>query len=299
MTHDNVPFMSAISAVSPYRVVATDLDGTLLRSDGTVSPFTRATVREIADFGVTIVLVTARPIEATAAIATELNASAAICLSGAATYDTRNGDIWDVIPMPPARIERLHNMVKPLCGRVSWAYETTRARYLEPRWAPDGGGLSRERPMRRLSSAGRIPGEEVLSVLATCTAHSSLCLQDWLDDVGEEWGSRFSPVEGIIEVTARDATKKAALVKLCRQRGVRAREVIAFGDNLNDAGMLTWAGTGVAMMNAVADLREVARMVTEQDNDADGVARTLRTLLGQQGMVFTAASGPLRRSTPR
>ena len=78
----------------------------------------------------------------------------------------------------------------------------------------------------------------------------------------------------LLQVMAADVDKASALLAVARHLGVEAPNVMAIGDNANDLGMIRWAGLGVAMGNASADLLAWADHVTDH-NDADGVAKAI------------------------
>jgi hydroxymethylpyrimidine pyrophosphatase-like HAD family hydrolase len=81
-------------------------------------------------------------------------------------------------------------------------------------------------------------------------------------------------------VTSKDATKLNALSRLCAQLNVAPEHVIAIGDSRNDVPMMQWAGIGVAMGNALPEVREAVAYVTDRNTD-DGVAHALeRYVLG-------------------
>ena len=80
------------------------------------------------------------------------------------------------------------------------------------------------------------------------------------------------------EFTAKNIDKARSLEKLTLQLGITAEEVIAFGDGHNDYTMLEWAGTGIAMENAVDELKSIATEVT-LSNDNDGIAVALTNFL--------------------
>lgn len=82
-----------------------------------------------------------------------------------------------------------------------------------------------------------------------------------------------------LEVGPEAVTKATALQRLCAQWGIERGEVVAFGDNINDVEMLAWAGLGVAMGNAEPLAKSAADEVTER-NDDDGVAMVIERLLG-------------------
>jgi hypothetical protein len=84
-------------------------------------------------------------------------------------------------------------------------------------------------------------------------------------------------------VTSRDATKARALARLCADFQITPDRVLAVGDSRNDIPMLRWAGLGVAMGNALPEVREAVRYVTGT-NDEDGVAIALER--------FALADGP-------
>lgn len=83
----------------------------------------------------------------------------------------------------------------------------------------------------------------------------------------------------IYEILNPEATKSSGLAYICNLHGIRREEVIAVGDNLNDLDMLEWAGLGVAMKNALPDVIERADYVTSRSNDEDGVAEVIEKFI--------------------
>ena len=81
------------------------------------------------------------------------------------------------------------------------------------------------------------------------------------------------------EYTAPGIDKACALEGALPKLGIDASEVVSFGDGQNDKSMIEWAGTGVAMGNAVDEVKAVAQMVTANNNE-DGIAVALDKLLG-------------------
>lgn len=99
-----------------------------------------------------------------------------------------------------------------------------------------------------------------------------------LEIIKDQLGSRAEVVRSrphFIEITDREANKGVALARLAQQLGVSADEVLAIGDSGNDVAMFRFAGTSVAMGNAQAAVREQAAFVTGS-NDESGVAQALR-----------------------
>lgn len=83
-----------------------------------------------------------------------------------------------------------------------------------------------------------------------------------------------------IEINYKTAGKGLALNALCRELGVSIENAAAFGDGTNDTEMISCAGVGIAMKNAAEPVKAVADMITEEDNNAGGVGRTIKRLLG-------------------
>ena len=262
------------------RLAAIDLDGTLLRSDGTVSDRSRAALAAARDAGVDVVLVTARSPRSVREIAADLGLRGpALCANGATVFDLDAGAIVRHVPLS---VDVAHRVVRGLREQVpgiSFAWELELRFGSEPayeerrdndRWPrPEGSfppcdALAWHEPMTKLLA--RIHDTDLDSVLAATRA---LCGNEAEVTIA---GAVF------VEVMAPGVSKEAALIALADERGVGRSEVVAFGDQLADAGMLRWAGLGVATANASPFALEAADEVTAS-NDEDGVALVLERLI--------------------
>ena len=262
------------------RLAAIDLDGTLLRSDGTVSARSRAALAAARDAGVDVVLVTARSPRSVREIAADLGLDGtALCANGATIFDL---DAGVIVRHSPLSVDVAHRVVRGLREQVpgiSFAWELELRFGSEPgyeagrdneRWPrPEGSfppcdALAWREPMTKLLA--RVDDDDLTSVL---TATRALC--------GDEAEVTIAG-EVFVEVLASGVSKEAALVAFAEERGVARFDVVAFGDQLADAGMLRWAGLGVAPANASAYALEAADEVTAS-NDEDGVALVLERLL--------------------
>lgn len=264
------------------RLVALDLDGTVLRTDRTISQRTLDALDATRRAGVEIVLATARSPRGTIPIAEELRAGGlAICANGATVFDL---DARAIVRHRPLAAATAHRLVRDLRAAVpgivfGWelelrfgsepAYEALR----EPRWWPRPADshppcdpLDWDRPMTKL--IGRAPGADLHDVLETARAIAGT------DAVATLAGQAF------VELLAPGVGKEEALATIAADRGIAPREIVAFGDHLTDVGMVAWAGLGVAVANAhplvLAAADEVAR-----SNDEDGVALVLERLLAR------------------
>ncbi len=114
--------------------------------------------------------------------------------------------------------------------------------------------------------------------------HSELSADELLKRAREVCGdlaefSHSNAADTLLEISAAGVSKATALARLCDERGIDRKHVIAFGDMPNDLPMLAWAGHGVAVANAHPEVIAAADEVTAS-NDDGGVARVLERLFG-------------------
>jgi HAD superfamily hydrolase (TIGR01484 family) len=269
-------------------LVACDLDGTLLRSDRTVSERNRRALRRAVEAGLVVVMVTSRaPYSVRRFVDAAGVSGLAICSNGAIVYDLDRDEIVRHTPLDVEIAKRLVLALRDAVPGVCFAF-TQGARFAcEPAYRP----LAREADHDPGMLARAILGD----ALALCAEgpskliarHPSLTPDELLVQVqrlgtdGYEVTHSGAP---FVEVAAAGVTKAWALEALCTDLGIMAQEVVAFGDAPNDLPMLRWAGRGVAMANAfpvvLAEAREIA-----PSNDDDGVADVLERLLDSADQV--------------
>jgi Cof subfamily protein (haloacid dehalogenase superfamily) len=254
-------------------LVATDLDGTVVRSDGTISARTRRALAAVEEHGALLVLVTGRPprwmppiVEATG------HRGVAICANGALLYDLHTST---VVGHSLLSADAMHAIVTALrrdLPGIAFAVERHDTGFAHepayrPRWDSDQDkviapveDLLGDGVVKLLARHDSLPADEVLA-----TAHRS---------VSELGTLTHSSSDGLLEISASGVSKASGLASLAEQHGIDAADVVAFGDMPNDVPMLAWAGRGIAVSNAHLDVLAVADEVTAS-NDDDGVARVL------------------------
>jgi Cof subfamily protein (haloacid dehalogenase superfamily) len=264
---------SLSAASSTPALVATDLDGTVVRSDGTISDRSRQLLAAVEEAGVVLVLVTGRPprwmppiVEATG------HRGVAICANGAVVYDLHTSA---VVRHSLLSADALRDIVEALrrdLPGIAFAVERHDTGFAHepsyrPRW--DSSDAKAVRPIEELLGDGavkllgrheRMDADELLAA-----AHVS---------VGALATLTHSSRDGLLEISAAGVSKASALAELAAEHGIDAADVVAFGDMPNDVPMLTWAGHGVAVANAHPDVLAIADEVTAS-NDDDGVAQVL------------------------
>ena len=258
------------------RVVATDVDGTLLRSDGRVSDYTRAVLGEVASTGITVVLVTARPPRWMHELG-ELGVHAlALCGNGAFTYDVGARRVVGHRLLPAEVLGELLADLRDRIPGILLATEGLDGPACETGWRLDDypeewavGHWSRlaDRPVGKVLVRHPAMGTEELTGLVA-------------EVVGDRAQVSHSGAVRMAEIGPQGVTKAVALAQWCSEQepAVAAREVWAFGDMPNDLPMLTWAGRSFAVANAHPEVLATATDGAPA-NDEDGVARTLETFL--------------------
>jgi len=270
--------------VSDFDLLALDLDGTLLNSREEVSSRTCAAVSAALEAGVRVVLVTGRGIDTPKRIVRELGLDVpVICAHGALTEDVVTGKVIGHIPVPLQYAAPMMEFAEQndLTLAVYRGEQFYRLRG-QPPLMPDmnGSGWTAIGSFKEIMGTAptfmRFLGQESVDAMRRA-----------FDDVPvhfkyETWGD-FEECA----VTSRDATKKRALVDLCRTLEIRASRVLAIGDSRNDVPMLRWAGLGIAMANALPEVLDAIPHKTAS-NDEDGVALAIEKYVLGEGSRRTA-----------
>lgn len=254
------------------RVVATDMDGTLLRSDGSLSPRTRAAIAAAEEAGVAVVFVTARPPRRLDEFVDVVGAhGVALCANGAYVYDVARRTVTEQNLIEREALEMIVADLRAAIPRMVFAVERDRGIYREDGfvssiWGKEGMAAERLTDLTELP-AGKLLGR--------C---DEMDPAEFHDRVATVLGGRaelgYSGAVGLAEITAKGVTKASGLARWCAQRGVPATEVWAFGDMPNDLPMLSWAGRAHAVANAHPEVIAAADVVVPS-NDDDGVGQIL------------------------
>ena len=258
------------------RLVASDLDGTLLRPDETVSERTRRAVAAARDAGITVVLVSGRPPRNIGRLAERVGVGGiAICANGAVVWDLDRGTMLDCSPMAADLAARLvHDLREAIPGAL-FAVELERGYGREAGW---DDGLRPAPPEVLEADALELITGPVTKLLVR---HPTLPFEEVAERarraIGDDAVATWAGLR-LVEISAAGVTKASALERLCRRLGVAASEVVAVGDMDNDLAMLEWAGTAVAVANATQDVLDAADEVTAANTD-DGVALLLERIL--------------------
>ena len=253
------------------RLVACDLDGTLVGPDLALTPRLRDVVQRAQAQGITVTLATGRGYPSTRPFAAALHIDApVICYQGAQVKEMDGSTLYESL------LPRRHLVPAiELCHEGGWElsaycqdqiYQTTR-RYDQAfydRWF----GL----PVRQVHDlVDALPGDPVKFIITAPTGHEADRIERALRTLAE---GRFQVTRShaqFVEGLARDVSKGDALSRLARHLGIAREEVMAIGDSENDRSMVAWAGLGVAIGNATAVVKASAAVVAPPQAE-DGAA---------------------------
>ncbi|MFJ5721889.1 HAD hydrolase family protein [Streptomyces sp. NPDC093149] len=285
---------SATDSPSPAapRLIATDLDGTLLRDDKTVSARTVAALAAAEEAGIEVFFVTGRPARWMDVVSDHVHGHGlAICANGAAVADLHaDGKLVKVRPLlRDIALDVVHTLRAAAPG-TSFAVELATGIHYEPAYPPFhlDPGATVAVAEKLLSEETPGSGAPVLKLLAH---HDELSPDDFLSLARAAAGDRASFTRSsptaLLEVSGPGVSKASTLALCCAERGISPAEVVAFGDMPNDVEMLSWAGTSYAMGNAHPAALAAASGRTATNGD-DGVAVVIEQILAERRMRDTA-----------
>ncbi|MDP9393062.1 MAG: Cof-type HAD-IIB family hydrolase [Actinomycetota bacterium] len=259
------------------RLVATDLDGTVVRSDRTISDRTVAALRRAEATGATVVFVTGRPPRWMRPVAEATgHTGLAICANGALVYDLHSEQIVERFELSVDVARKVLARLREAVPGAAFAAESVNRFSHDPTYV-----VRYELADPRVAELDALIDEPVFKVLMR---HDDRDADELLAEVrqvldGVVEATHSSPNDCLIEISASGVSKATTLARFCEERGIGAEEVVAFGDMPNDLPLLAWAGTSYAVANAHPDVLAAVERRTAS-NDDDGVARVLERLFG-------------------
>ncbi|MCK4258602.1 MAG: HAD family phosphatase [Halanaerobiales bacterium] len=266
-----------------YRLIAIDMDDTLLGDDLKIGSRTKERIQLAREAGVKVVIATGRMFQAIVPYIQELDLKEpAIVYNGALVQRFGDRDSLVHYPIPLKFAKRIASRVENAGSQLN-AYiddklyvraRTPEVLYYMERTKVDSIEVG---PIANFLQA---PPTKLLVI------HRNLQeINQLKEELQEEFGEDLSITGSksyFIEITASGISKGAALAELTKKMGISSREVIAIGDGLNDLTMVKWAGLGVAVQNAHPDLRKAADYVTSSC-DEEGVAQVIDQFILQMG----------------
>ena len=289
-----------------HKLIAIDLDGTLLNSNGNVSQETKETLQQIMGQNIKIVLASGRMVDSMKAISEEIGKQKyLIAGNGSIIYDTEKEKILYKNFLSK---QKVLDVIR-ICEENSIYYNIyTEKELLTPSLKYNVLYYHKENANREEKERTKINIIENMYEYIQNTERDdflkiTICDEDkmifnsiirkikqvkGIDVLDVEHMSRKNITQGTenikisycyTEVSAQNVDKWEAIKYILEQENIEAEEVIAIGDNINDKKMIQNAGIGIAMKESTPVITEIANIITEETNDADGVAKTLRSII--------------------
>lgn len=291
------------------KLIATDMDGTLLRSDNTISEKTKQILREAQKQGIRLVLASGRSYRKLMEYAQELEmpkyGGFLIEVNGTAVYDLNKQKRTRYHELKKKDAIRIFDALKPLEVEIMGLGDDSLYDYIPQSmislkqeyrqkhqlpndypWTAGAFSIVFDNRVGYPNQYMIQSGEEFPEGLNKIAAiHEAEVLNAKMEQIKaalsqDYWLGLTSPA--YLEIMEKGVSKGNALEMLCEQLHIDMSEVIAFGDGENDIEMLKKAGTAVVMENALAAVKEYADMICAS-NEKDGIAEALMKYLSFTG----------------
>ena len=266
-----------------YRLIALDLDGTLLDSQLQIRPRTIEALQLAREQGVQVMIVTGRHHSAAYAYWHQLGLDLpAICCNGAYIYDFKTGKALAGDPLPPAEARAFLKLARAYPAHLMVYTDTAMVHEHDDVPLQEGMGdwAARlpENLRPRLASVASF--DELIESQAVvwkflAVPDDTEAMEALLNEANTQGFYCVRSGGNRIDISRAGNSKGKRLAEFIEQRGLSPDQVIAFGDQDNDREMLQLAGLGVAMGNAHEDVRASADWVTGP-NDGDGIGDALQ-----------------------
>ncbi|MDI3420491.1 HAD family hydrolase [Streptomyces luteolus] len=266
----------------PYKLIATDLDGTLLRSDETISPRTRAALETACGLGAAHIVVTGRAVPWTRHILDDLGYEGiAVCGQGAQVYHAGEHRLLTSVTLDRQlaglALAKLEAEIGPLALAASRDGVDGEV-LVGPGYRVQEGPL----PVVEFTDSADLWSAPLNKLYVQHPGLSDDALAEVARRIAGDLVGVTMAGPGIVELLPLGLSKATGLSLAARRLGAKAKDTIAFGDMPNDVPMFGWAAHSVAMANAHDELKAVADEVTASNED-DGIALVLERLLADRG----------------
>ncbi|WP_300386799.1 sugar-phosphatase [Clostridium sp.] len=265
-----------------YKLVAIDMDGTLLREDKSISDRTKKAIKDAKYKGVTVVLATGRPIEGVSRALKELDMYTdkdyVLSYNGALVQKTKNKEVISKVSLKGEDYHYLKKLSDELGVNIH--------AFCEKR------GLITPKNSKYTEVEAEINNIDINILDINETKDDDVIIKIMMIDEPEILGSavdklpkevyeKYTVVRStpfFLEFLNKDANKGVGVELLAKHLGVKQEEIITLGDADNDFNMIEYAGLGIAMGNAFDSIKKISNYITDT-NENDGVAKAIEKFI--------------------
>ena len=249
------------------KLIAIDLDGTLLNDDTKISDYNKTILKKLMGNGIEIVIATGRPISAMDFYYKELqNNSESIVFNGAMVVDKSFNCIFSS-PLENNTVYNIMNLYKE-----KYVNHTSLNIYSIKEYIVAKDNFKFQTHTEKIDKKNKIIGLEnfnnnieVQKMIILGENNILIDIKNSIDNLFTVHTSFSDP--HYLEILSANSNKANALKWLCHKKGIDRENVIAFGDNYNDIEMIEFAGVGVAMKNAEINVKKNAKYITDTNNN--------------------------------
>lgn len=266
-----------------YKLIALDIDGTVLREDKSLSNGVKEAIAKAAAKGIKVVITTGRPIKGISKILNQLNLRSegdyAIGYNGGVIQKTHNEEVTSQILMPEDSFELLYRLSLDLNVHIQ---ALTSKEVITPNKDISHYTVI-EAYISEIPLFYKTPEEimEIKKFNKIMLVDHPEVLEEAIKNLPDWIYEKFNVVKStpyFLEILPKEVSKGEGLKMLADSLGIKQEEIIAVGDADNDLDMIKYAGLGVAMGNAFENVKEIADYITKS-NEEDGVAHVINKFI--------------------
>lgn len=272
------------------RLLALDLDGTLLADDKSIPEENREVLKRLKEAGIQTAICSGRALPGMKAILAELGTERIgryhIGLNGGLLYDAVSDRVIEGYPIGEQAVRKVIALGRSQETEINIQLYTKEEIYIEKRCSSTAvyEGLNH----CRLTQIPDLMEKAAEAIKIIFILHESdqwkgtekiKALEDRMAPLLPEETVGCCSCEYLYEVLARDRSKGSALKRLAERLAIPREKVMAMGDNENDRTMLEYAGYPVTLRNAEPDIQKLCRYVSKRDNNNGGMAEAIREII--------------------
>lgn len=265
-----------------YKLLAVDMDGTLLNSNRIISKANKDAIRKAIEKGVNVVITSGRGLKGVDNFLDEVHLRGEnqylIANNGGTIYRTSNFECVAYKGLRGRDFIKAHTLSKKFgLNMIAYTHEGPIAAEESEftRFEEEYVGT----PVKIINFKSDIEdNDEITKILFSQTEE---LLDKKMLELPKEFYTEYNVVKTmpiVLEIMDKNCNKGYGVKVLADKLGIKKEEVMCIGDQANDVEMLTYAGLGVAMGNAIEELKDIAQYVTS-DNDNDGVAKAIKKFI--------------------
>ncbi|MPQ43870.1 Cof-type HAD-IIB family hydrolase [Clostridium tarantellae] len=265
-----------------YKLIAIDMDGTLLNSNRQVSKENIEVIKKAVAKGTKVVITTGRSLNGIKSFLNEIGLIGeneyAICHNGAAIYRTDNFQLIKANPIKGKDLKELYKLKKEI-GLYMHAYTNDDCLAHERNMYTNIEKLYSGKDVVILDYDNDV--DDNLDIMKVLMFEEEHILNKKIEKIPKDYFEKYNIVRSlpvILEFLNKETNKGNGVKELSEYLGIKKEEIICIGDQQNDLEMIKFAGLGIAMGNATDEIKSCAEYITET-NDNDGVAKAIEKFI--------------------